>query len=86
MPFVVTMHTVLPVYTDDQASVVAALGIRASLFTVMTESARDLLARQDLVPFENIVVIPHGAPEELFGVGDLPRRRGTVGVCRPVCR
>jgi glycosyltransferase involved in cell wall biosynthesis len=80
MPVVVTMHTVLPVYTDDQASVVAALGTRAALTTVMTESARDLLARQDLVPLENIVVIPHGAPEELFEVRDLPCRREQWGV------
>ncbi len=80
MPFGVTMHTVLPHYTDAQASVVETLAARASVVTVMTESARRLLVQQELVPAESLVVIPHGAPDELFDASDAPGRRERFGV------
>ena len=80
MPFAVTMHTVLPHYTDVQASVVETLASRASILTVMTESACHLLVRQGVAPAELVVVIPHGAPDVLFGPHDSPGYRECLGV------
>ena len=80
MPCAVTMHTVLPEYSNAQASVVEKLAARATVLTVMTESARQLLIRQQLASAESLVVIPHGAPDELFDVHDVPARREWFGV------
>ena len=84
MPFAVTMHTVLPQYTDAQAAVVEILAARASVLTVMTESARRLVVQQELAPAGSLVVIPHGAPEELFDVFDAAATRSRFGVASDV--
>ena len=80
MPFAVTMHTVLPEYSDAQAAVVETLAAGATVLTVMTESARHLLVGQHLAAAESLVVIPHGAPDELFDVRDVPGIRDRFGV------
>ena len=84
MPFAVTMHTVLPQYTDAQASVVETLAARASVLTVMTESARQLVVQQELAPAESLVVIPHGAPDELFDARDAIATRTRFGIAQGV--
>jgi glycosyltransferase involved in cell wall biosynthesis len=80
VPFAVTMHTVLPTYSDAEASVLEALGSGAVLMTVMTESARRLVVQQELAPAESVVVIPHGAPAELFEACDSPEARERFGI------
>jgi glycosyltransferase involved in cell wall biosynthesis len=46
----------------------------------MTESARDLLAGQGLARLDDVVVIPHGAPDELFDARDTQSARDRFGV------
>lgn len=64
-PLVVTLHTVLSEPTSHQAEVLAELCEEAALVTVMTETARRLLADSGVCPDEKIRVVPHGAPARL---------------------
>ena len=80
MPFAATLHTVLPTYNDVEASVLEKLCARAALLTVMTESARSLVVQQELAPAGTVVVIPHGAPAELFDTSDSPDVREQFGI------
>jgi glycosyltransferase involved in cell wall biosynthesis len=66
VPFAVTMHTVLPSFSESQARVVAGLAARSVLVTVFTTTARTLLVQQRLVRDRDVAVVPHGAPRELY--------------------
>ena len=80
MPFAVTLHTVLPAYSDVEASVLEALCSRGALTTVMTESSRRVILGHELASAESVVVIPHGAPAELFGASDSLDVRERFGI------
>jgi glycosyltransferase involved in cell wall biosynthesis len=66
VPYVVTLHTVLPKYSDDQLHVVQQLCRRAAAVTVFTDTARRLVLEQELVRASAVHVVAHGAPPELF--------------------
>ena len=65
-PLVVTLHTVLAEPSVHQAEALRALCRRATLITVFTETARELVAAARLVPPERVRVVPHGAPTALL--------------------
>ena len=50
VPYVVTLHTVLPRYDDEQSPVIRALCRNAATVTVFTSSARRLMLDQSIVP------------------------------------
>jgi glycosyltransferase involved in cell wall biosynthesis len=65
-PCVVNFHTVLPEFSDAQKLVIEALSATAALVTVFTATARNLLIAQQLTAPEKLVVVPHGAPMEMY--------------------
>jgi glycosyltransferase involved in cell wall biosynthesis len=65
VPFVLTLHTVLPAFADDQASVLRRACRRAEAVTVFTETARRLVVEQQMAGARQVHVIAHGAPVEL---------------------
>jgi glycosyltransferase involved in cell wall biosynthesis len=76
VPYVVTLHTVLPKYTDDQLRVLQQLCRRAAAVTVFTQTARRLVLEQELVRDSAVHVVAHGAPPELYApVDELEARR-----------
>jgi glycosyltransferase involved in cell wall biosynthesis len=66
MPYAVTLHTVLPRFSEAETAVIAALTAGAIVVTVFTESARRLLVEQDASDTDVLQIVPHGAPEELY--------------------
>src|SRR4051794_24589350 len=66
VPYVLTLHTVLPKFTDDQMQVLQKLCRRAAGVTVFTSTARRLLLEQELVRASAVHVVPHGAPPQLY--------------------
>jgi glycosyltransferase involved in cell wall biosynthesis len=65
IPYVVTLHTVLPEPTPGQAATLAALCRGAARVTVFTETARNLAAATGVADLAKLVVVPHGAPSVL---------------------
>ena len=72
-PFVLTLHTVLAEPSPEQASVLRELCARAAFVTVFTETARRMVVDAGLVGADNLRVVPHGAPVELFPDYSAPR-------------
>jgi glycosyltransferase involved in cell wall biosynthesis len=66
IPYVVTLHTVLPRYDDDQLRVIRQLCRNAATVVVFTSSARRLMLDQSIVPARYLQVVAHGAPAELY--------------------
>jgi glycosyltransferase involved in cell wall biosynthesis len=66
IPLVVTLHTVLPTFTAEQAGVLRTLCTRAKFVTVFTRAAETMLLRSNLVPPAKIRLVPHGAPDVLY--------------------
>jgi glycosyltransferase involved in cell wall biosynthesis len=66
VPYAVTMHTVLPRFSDAEARLVQVLCERAVAVTVFTNTARRLMLEQELVAAKRLHVVPHGAPAELY--------------------
>src|SRR4051794_12813376 len=75
VPYVVTLHTVLPKFTDQQMHVLHKLCRRAAAVTVFTNTARRLLLEQELVRGGAVHVVAHGAPPELFAPVDAAAAR-----------
>ncbi len=75
VPFLVTLHTVLPKFDRLRADVIRRLCRRAAGVTVFTSTARRLLLQQELVPARLLQIVAHGAPVELYDDYD---RRETV--------
>jgi len=65
-PVVVTLHTVLEQPNADQRAVIEALARRASKLIVMAEKGRELLVRVHGVAWNQIAVVPHGAPDRPY--------------------
>jgi len=86
VPYVVTLHTVLPRYSDDQLRVLHKLCRRAAAVTVFTDTARRLVLEQGLVRDSTLHVVAHGAPPELFAAVDpaSARRRLSLPLDVPV--
>src|SRR5262245_21935667 len=75
IPYVVTLHTVLPRFGDEQSEVIRALCRNAATVTVFTSSARRLILDQGIVPARFLQVVAHGAPPELYEEVDIPAAR-----------
>src|SRR5512133_987139 len=65
VPVVITLHTVLENPKPDRADVLRKLCQRAVLVMVFTETARRMVVEQGLAECARVVVVPHGAPDEL---------------------
>src|SRR3954468_12578028 len=79
IPYVVTLHTVLPRFDDDQSQVIRALCRSAATITVFTSSARRLMLDQGIVPARFLQIVPHGAPAELYEPIDVRAARERLG-------
>lgn len=66
-PLMITMHTVIPEPDPAQQRVMRRLVARASKLIVMSERARFLLRNVYGADADQIVLIPHGAPDRPFG-------------------
>lgn len=74
VPYVLTLHTVLPRFSPGQRSVLRAACEGAAAVTVFTATAKDLLVEQRILPIDRIQCIPHGAPAPLYNADrDLAR-------------
>lgn len=66
VPLVLTLHTVLPAFSPNQGEVIRRLCVRAAAVTVFTDTAKRLLINQLPVKPEQVHVIPHGVPTEMY--------------------
>jgi glycosyltransferase involved in cell wall biosynthesis len=82
VPYAVTLHTVLPRFSNDESRVIQALCDGASAITVFTGTARRLLLEQELAPASLVHVVAHGAPTELYAEVDTARVRRRLGIPR----
>ena len=84
VPLVVSLHTVLPHPSPNQARIIRRLCERAVSVMVFTATARRLLLEQHLVRASKLRVVPHGAPSELYN--EIPREdaRDDGGSCSDV--
>jgi glycosyltransferase involved in cell wall biosynthesis len=78
IPYLVTLHTVLPEPTRGQAATLSTLCRGAARVTVFTETARTLAAATGLADLTKLVVVPHGAPSVLREPVRLDRVGGAV--------
>ncbi|MER7005263.1 glycosyltransferase [Dactylosporangium sp. NPDC000555] len=65
IPYLLTLHTVLPQPSPEQAATLRALCARAARVTVFTETARRVAIRTGVAAGHQLVVVPHGAPEAM---------------------
>ena len=79
VPYMMTLHTVLPKFTPGQSEVLRLACADASAVTVFTATAKKLLVAQDVAAANRIHVVAHGAPAELYGV-DRGAARDALGV------
>lgn len=75
VPYVVTLHTVLPHFSPSQATVLQELCGHAAAVTVFTATARRLVLEQELAAAHSLRVVPHGAPVELYQAECSPATR-----------
>jgi glycosyltransferase involved in cell wall biosynthesis len=68
VPFVLTLHTVLPVFSPHQQEVLRLACQRAASVTVFTTTALRLLTEQQITDESKVVVVPHGAPNAIYQV------------------
>ena len=80
VPYVVTLHTVVPHFSHSQSLVLQELCGRASAVTVFTATARRLLLEQELTSAGSLRVVPHGAPIELYRAERSPECRHQFGL------
>ncbi|HEX6659811.1 MAG TPA: glycosyltransferase, partial [Ilumatobacter sp.] len=80
IPYVVTLHTVLPRFAEEQLRVIRALCRNAATVTVFTSSARRLILDQGIVPARFLQIVAHGAPSELYQPIDIPAARARLGL------
>lgn len=69
LPFLVTLHTVLPEPSAQQREIVSALAQKCEKIVTMAENTIEILKSIYLVDPSKIAVIPHGVPER----PDVPR-------------
>ncbi len=68
VPFVLTLHTVLPRFSVHQQEVLRLACQRAASVTVFTTTALRLLTEQQITDECKVVVVPHGAPNAIYEV------------------
>lgn len=80
VPYVVTLHTVLPHFSTSQATVLQDLCGRAAAVTVFTATARRLMLEQELASAHSLRVVPHGAPVQLYRAESSSETRRDLGL------
>src|SRR5262249_6032459 len=80
IPYVVTLHTVLPRFSEDQLRVIRTLCRNAATVTVFTSSARRLILDQAILPARHLQIVAHGAPAELYEDIDATAARDRLGL------
>lgn len=80
VPYVVTLHTVLPHFSPSQATVLLELCGRAAAVTVFTATARRLILEQELATAHSLRVVPHGAPVQLYQASRSLETRRDLGL------
>lgn len=68
VPYIVTLHTVLPQFSLNQLAVLRSVCARAAIVNVFTPTAHDLLVQQKVISGELVVVVPHGVPTAIYDV------------------
>ena len=68
IPYLMTLHTVLPRFDVAQRAVLIAACGNATTTMVFTSTARTLLIQQGIVDAQRVAIVPHGAPSELYGL------------------
>lgn len=76
VPYVVTLHTVLPEFQPGQAQIIKKLCEKAAAVLVFTPQAKKLILKASLVDEGKIYVVPHGAPPEITRIADEKPRSG----------
>ncbi len=66
VPYVITLHTVLPMFSSSQTAVLKQACVKAAATCVFTSTASRLVADQEIASESQIVVIPHGAPDAIY--------------------
>jgi glycosyltransferase involved in cell wall biosynthesis len=66
VPLIVTLHTVLPHFTERQKSILVELCEHSDSVTVFTNLAKELLVNDEVVEPWKIKIVPHGAPDVLY--------------------
>ena len=74
-PIVLTLHTVLPSFSEGQMAMLRSACGLASVVTVFTTAARHLLVGHGIAEPGKIVIVPHGAPDVLYEVDRASSRR-----------
>ena len=67
VPAIITLHTVLPTFSSKQVAILRRACDLAAVVTVFTPTAVGLLLDQKIVRAQKIHVIPHDAPDALYG-------------------
>lgn len=68
VPYIVTLHTVLPQFSTNQLTVLRSLCERAAIVNVFTPTANELLVQQHVISDDRVVVVPHGVPSTIYDV------------------
>lgn len=66
LPFLVTLHTVLPSPEEQQKEIITALGQKCAKIVTMAENSVEILRDIYRVDPGKIAMIPHGVPERPF--------------------
>jgi glycosyltransferase involved in cell wall biosynthesis len=75
VPILLTLHTVLPSFSDGQLSTLRRACELADAITVFTPAARQLLLGHGIAEPNKVVIVPHGAPDVLYEADRLGSRR-----------
>jgi glycosyltransferase involved in cell wall biosynthesis len=79
VPFIITLHTVLPRFSPHQSELLTKLCTHASSVTVFTTTALRLLCDQAIVDESRVEVVPHGAPEVIYDAYP-PEAKASLGM------
>ncbi len=79
VPYILTLHTVLPHFSSGQLEVLRTACAGASAVTVFTATAKAILLAQHIGDAARIHIVVHGAPAELYGI-DRIQAKNALGV------
>ena len=75
VPYILTLHTVLPHFSPGQLAVLRTACAGAAAVTVFTATAKAILLEQHIGDAARIHIVVHGAPAELYGVDRIQAKR-----------
>lgn len=79
IPVIVTLHTMMPTFSEGQLNVLRTICALADVITVFTPDAKRLLLGHAIVDANKVVIVPHGAPDILYAA-DRETSRAKLGV------